>query len=166
MIVFKKAAEKVKNSLTKFSFGSSSAIITNLALMAGLHSSVNAKASIIGGILIIALADNISDSFGIHIFQECENVKTHEVWMSTMMNFISRVIVSLSFVLLMLLLPLQAAIMASIVWGLLLLAWISYIIARYDGTSVVSSIVTHIVIAVSVIILSNITGDFLIRSFK
>ena len=82
------------------------------------------------------------------------------------MNYMSRVIVSLTFVLLVLALPLNAAIAASIVWGLLLLGWISYIIAKYEGSSVTSSIITHVFIAAVVIVLSNVVGDFMISHFK
>jgi hypothetical protein len=137
----------------------------DLALMAGLHSEANAKISIMAGILVIAFADNISDSFGIHIFQESENVETREVWTSTILNFISRIVVSLSFVALILFLPLNTAIMTSMVWGLLLLAAVSYMIAKNEAGSPYLSIFTHILIAVVVIFLSNLAGDVLISRF-
>jgi len=157
--------EKFRVWQTRFSFGSTSAIITNLALMAGLHSETNAKVSIIGGIMVIALADNIADSFGIHIFQESENVATREVWTSTISNFISRVLVSLSFVVLLLVLPLNAAIISSIIWGLLLLAVVSYMIAKNEESNPYLSILTHLLIAVVVIFVSNLVGDLLIGRF-
>jgi vacuolar iron transporter family protein len=150
---------------TRFSFGSTSAIITNLALMAGLHSEANARVSIIGGIMVVALADNISDSFGIHIYQESEKIETREVWTSTIMNFLTRVIVSLSFVVLLLLLPLNTAICVSLFWGLGLLAAISYIIAKNEDTNPYFSILTHLTIAVAVIFLSNLVGDLLVSRF-
>ena len=157
--------EKTRGWQTRFSFGSTSAIITNLALMAGLHSEFNAKLSIIGGILVVAVADNISDSFGIHIYQESENIETREVWTSTIMNFLSRIIVSLTFIALLVLFPLNKAIIFSIIWGLLLLGIVSYIIARNEESNPYLSIFTHLLIAVLVIFLSNIIGDFLINRF-
>jgi VIT1/CCC1 family predicted Fe2+/Mn2+ transporter len=160
-----KILEKARTWQTRFSFGSTSAIITNLALMSGLHSQANAKVSIIGGILVIALADNISDTFGIHIYQESEKVETREVWISSTFNFISRVLVSLSFVALLLLLPLNAAIIISIAWGLLLLGTVSYMIAKNEDSNVYLSIATHILIAVMVIFMSNLIGDALISRF-
>jgi VIT1/CCC1 family predicted Fe2+/Mn2+ transporter len=163
--MLKKLIKKARGWQTRFSFGSTSAVITNLALMAGLHSEANAKVSIIGGILVVALADNISDSFGIHIYQESEKIETREVWASTLFNFFARVIVSLSFVVLLLLLPLDAAIISSIVWGLLLLAVVSYIVAKNEAANPYLSILTHLTIAACVIFLSNLIGDFLIRQF-
>jgi VIT1/CCC1 family predicted Fe2+/Mn2+ transporter len=158
--------EKVHGWQTRFSFGSTSAIITNLALMAGLHSEPNAKVSIIGGIMVIALADNISDSFGIHIYQESEKIETREVWTSTIMNFLARVIVSLSFIAFILLLPLNIAICSSIAWGLLLLAGVSYLVAKNEDVNPYTSIMTHLLIAVAVIFLSNLVGDLLISRFS
>lgn len=146
---------------SRFSFGSTSAIITNLGLIAGLHSGVNAKVSIISGILVIAIADNISDSFGIHIFQESENKNKREIWLSTFTNFMTRVVVSLTFVTLMILLPAQAAVISSIVWGLLLLAYISYVIALDEEKSPFKSVVTHVLIALAVVSVSNVIGYFI-----
>jgi len=160
-----RAIKKMRGWQTRFSFGSTSAIITNLALMAGLHSEANAKVSIIGGILVIALADNIADSFGIHIYQESEKIETREVWICTLFNFISRLLVSLSFVALILILPLNAAIISSLVWGLLLLAAVSYMVAKNEAANPYSSILTHLLIAVIVIFLSNLVGDLLIGRF-
>ncbi len=160
-----KITEKARGWQTRFSFGSTSAIITNLALMAGLHSQANAKVSIIGGILVIALADNISDSFGIHIFQESENIETVEVWISTFLNFISRFLISLGFIALILLLPLNIAIISSIVLGLLLLAALSYLIAKNEGGNQYLPVLTHVLTAIFVIVLSNVAGDFLISRF-
>lgn len=133
--------------------------------MAGLHSQANAKISIIGGIMVIALADNVSDSFGIHIYQESEKIETLEVWTSTIFNFISRILVSLSFVALMLMLPLNVAIISSMIWGLLLLAVVSYMIAKNESVNPYLSILTHVLIAVAVIFVSNLVGDLLIHRF-
>lgn len=113
----------------------------------------------------LALADNISDSFGIHIYQELEKIETREVWVSTILNFLARIIVSLSFVALILTLPLNLAILVSIVWGLLLLALVSYLIARHEELNPYASITTHLLIAIAVIFASNVIGDLLINHF-
>lgn len=150
---------------SRFSFGSTSAIITNLGLIAGLHSEVNAKISIISGILVIAIADNISDSFGIHIFQESERKNKREIWISTFTNFMIRLLVSLTFVALMVFLPMKLAIISSIAWGLLLLAYISYVIALDEEKNPFTSVVTHVLIALAVASASNVIGDFILRRF-
>ena len=158
--------EKLRQQQSRFSFGSTSAIITSLALMTGLDAEPNAKISIIGGILVIALADNIADSFGVHLFyQESERIAPREIIFSTIFNFIVRIIVSLIFVLLIWLLPLRIAILSSIVWGFALLSLTSYMAAKSRGGRPLLSILLHLLIASVVIFLSQLVGDLLIGRF-
>lgn len=154
-----------KFALTKYSFGSTSALITNLALIVGLDNASNAKLSIIGALLVIAVADNISDSLGIHIYKESESFKAKEVWISTFTYFFSRLFVSLVFVLFVAFLPLQTAVILSIAFGLLVLATISYAIAKNEGKNVYFSIVEHLVIASLVITISSFLGQWLVKFF-
>ncbi|MBF0522301.1 MAG: hypothetical protein HQL24_04505 [Candidatus Omnitrophica bacterium] len=147
---------------TKFSFGATSAIITILGLITGLDSLTHPKSSIFAGILVIALADNISDSMGIHIYQESEHLNEKEVWISTLTNFLTRLGVSLSFLFLIAVLPLSLAVPCSVVWGLTLLASISYIIAKDRNKNPFLAIVEHLSIAIFVIILSHLVGRWVI----
>jgi len=158
--------DKCRLYQTKFSFGAVSAIITNLGLIVGLRTGEHAKLSIIVGILVIALADNIADSMGIHIYQESECLKTREVWLSTFTNFITRLLVSLTFILLVIFLPIRAGIACSLLWGLLLLAAISYTIAKDRRANVYLVILEHLVIAIIVIIASNFIGKLVINKIK
>jgi VIT1/CCC1 family predicted Fe2+/Mn2+ transporter len=151
---------------TRFSFGATAAIITNLGLIAGLRTGEHAKISIITGMLLIALADNISDSMGIHIYQETECIEPREVWLSTFTNFMSRLLVSLTFILLVVFLPMNLAAVCSIIWGLLLLAMMSYAIARDRKINPYLTILEHLSIAAAVIIASNFAGRLLITKFK
>ncbi len=164
--MLRKLKEKLRNYQTRFSFGSSAALITNLGLITGLDSTVNAKFSIITSILVIAIADNISDSFGIHIYQESEHIGRREVWLSTATNFLARLLVSLVFVGLVVFLPIGPAVLCSLVFGLLLLAFISYLIAKDEKVSPFLSIAEHIGIALAVILLSEFLGRWLLTIFK
>jgi len=157
--------EQIRNYQTRFSFGSSAALITNLGLITGLNSTANAKFSIITSILVIAVADNISDSFGIHVYQESEHVNRREVWVSTATNFLARLLVSLVFVLLVALLPIGPAVICSLIYGFLLLALISYIIAKDEKVNPFMMIVEHLGIALVVILLSEFVGKELLKIF-
>jgi VIT1/CCC1 family predicted Fe2+/Mn2+ transporter len=150
---------------TKFSFGATSAIITNLGLIVGLDKMANPQAMIIGGILAVALADNISDSFGIHIYQESECINHREVWFSTLTNFFARLLVSLTFVFLVVFLPMSLAIPFSIVWGLFLLAILSYSIAKSRGLNPLAAIGEHVGIALFVLFASNFVGGWISSRF-
>jgi VIT1/CCC1 family predicted Fe2+/Mn2+ transporter len=158
--------ERCRLKDTRFSFGATAAIITNLALVVGLRTGEHAKISIIGGMLIIALADNVSDSVGIHIYQESECLAQKEVWISTFSNFMSRLIVSLTFISLVLFLPLQLAVFISLAWGLLLLSFISYRIARERKLNPYTAMLEHMIIAVFVIFMSDFFGKLIISRFK
>ena len=158
--------EKCRLYETRFSFGATAAIITNMALIAGLRTGEHAKVSIIGGMLIIAIADNISDSVGIHVYQESECLEQHEAWLSTLTNFLSRLLVSLTFIALVFFLPIKSAVISSLVWGLLLLAYISYRIARDRSLNPYTAMLEHISIAVIVILGSSFFGKALISKFK
>jgi VIT1/CCC1 family predicted Fe2+/Mn2+ transporter len=151
---------------TKFSFGATSAIITNLGLITGLDTLTHPRLSIIGGILLIALADNISDSFGIHIYQESECIGSKEVWLSTLSNFLTRIFVSLVFIILIAALPIGLAVACSMAWGLTLLAVMSYVIAKDRKVNPFQAIFEHISIAIVVITLSHFVGKGIIGRFK
>jgi len=150
---------------TRFSFGATSAIITILGLISGLDMLARPKLTIIAGILVIALADNISDSVGIHIYQESEYINNKEVWISTLTNFLTRLFVSLTFILLVAFLPISLAVLSSIIWGLALLAAISYTIAKHREVNPYLAISEHIGIAILVIIASHLIGRCIITRF-
>jgi len=115
---------------------------------------------------VVALADNIADSFGIHIYQESECVDNKEVWFSTLSNFFTRIFVSLTFIILVAVLPINLAVPCSICWGLALLAMMSYTIAKDRKVKLYSIIFEHIVIAIFVITLSHFIGRYIIGRFK
>ena len=157
--------EKFRSGKNKFLFGSTAAIITNMGLVVGLFSSPNAKANIIGSILIIAVADNISDTLGIHIYQEAEGLSAKEVWLSSFTNFISRFIVSLIFILLILALPIKTSVVCCLILGFFIISFTSYFIAVHKGKNPYLAVREHILVAVIVIILSKALGNFVISQF-
>jgi len=152
--------------LTRFSFGATSAIITCLAFIVGLARSPNPRFAIIGSLLVIAIADNISDSLGIHIYQESDLKKSDVIRKSTVFNFITRFFVILVFILLISFLPLLYASVLSIAWGISLLIVLSYYIAREQQVNPYKAIVGHVGIAVVVIIISNYLSEWILGFFS
>ena len=152
-------------SYYRFIFGATTAIITNLGLIIGLYFTSNAKENIIGSILVIALADNISDSLGIHIYQEAESFKAKEVWFSTFTNFMTRLIISLIFILFVAVFPLYTATIYLVTLGVCLIGFISYIVAIKKNINPYIAIFEHIGIAILVIVVSRILGIFIANRF-
>lgn len=151
---------------TGFSFGLTSGIITTLGLIVGLHSGTHSRAVVIGGILTIAVADALSDALGMHIAQESESRHTgREVWEATVATLLSKFLFALTFVAPMLVLPLGPAVGLSVLWGLLLLALLSRWIARAQRVEPWRVILEHLVIAVAVIVLTHLVGDWIGTTF-
>ena len=145
-----------------FSFGLTSGIITTLGLIVGLDSSTKSKMVVIGGILTIAIADAFSDALGMHISQESErNHTTKEVWEATVSTFLAKLLFALTFLVPVLLLNLSTAVIASIVWGLLVLGFISYRMAKAQKERPLNVIGEHLFIATMVIIITHYVGDII-----
>ena len=145
-------------NLKNYIFGSTAAIITNISLIVGLGSAQAGKMPIVGGLLTIAIADNISDSLGIHMYKEAEGRGTKLSLLATALNFTARLLVSLSFVFIVLAFPATQAMAISIVWGLVLLTFMSYLITRKRCQNPVLEILRHLVVAIVVIVLSRYAG--------
>ena len=140
--------------LTKFSFGTTSAVVTSLAFVVGLSGA--SKATIILSLLVFALADNISDSLGIHIFQESDLKDSRVVSVSTVFNFFTRLSLVIIFVLIVAFLPIDYAVIVSLIYGLSVLSVLSYLIAKERKSSVYTSIFGHVAIAILVIAVSYV----------
>lgn len=152
----------MKHSLkTGFSFGLTSGIITTLGLMVGLHSGTHSKIVVIGGILVIAIADALSDAMGIHISEESENKHSiREIWESTISTFLSKFVFALTFVIPILLFPLNTAIIISVIWGLSVITIFSWYIARGEGAKTYKVVSEHLFIAILVIIATHYVGKW------
>ncbi len=142
--------------ISRISFGSTAAIVTGMALITGLGASGAAKSVIISALLIAALADNLTDSLSIHIYQESEHLEKHEAFVGTVWNFASRLLGGLSFALIVAVFPLRAAVFIAIAWGLFLLTVLTCLLARERGVSARSEVSKHLVVACSVIALSKL----------
>lgn len=145
----------------KFSMGATAAIVTSMGLIAGLTHGDHNRTSVIAGLLIIAIADNISDSLGLHIYKESEGASKKEIQASTIGNFTIRFVLVLTFVFIVWLFPPAIALLIAILWGLILLTILSYFIARIKSTNPVREVAYHLIIALIVIVGSKFLGDFI-----
>jgi VIT1/CCC1 family predicted Fe2+/Mn2+ transporter len=152
----------MKDSLrTGITFGLTSAVITTLGLMVGLHSGTHSTVVVLGGILTIAIADAFSDALGIHVSEEAENVHTaRQIWAATIATFLAKFLFALTFVIPVLLLSLSTAIVVSLIWGMLILAILSYSMARSQGENPWKVVCEHIFIALVVIGITHLVGDW------
>ncbi len=157
----------MKHSLrTGICFGLTSATITTLGLMVGLYSGTSSEAVVIGGIIIIAIADALSDSLGIHISEESKSNHRKDIWEATISAFLSKLIFALTFLPALFLLSLKVAILVNVFWGLLVLAILSYFIAKDQKESAWKVIGEHLLIAVIVILVTYSLGTWISQYFS
>lgn len=156
---------KMHDSLrTGIYFGLTSAVITTLGLMVGLHSGTHSKIVVLAGILTIAIADAFSDALGIHISKEAESTQSiSAVWVATIATFLAKFLFAMTFVVPVVLFEISTAIVISLVWGLSILTLLSVVIARSQKTSLWKTAGEHLVIAVIVIAITHWVGDWLGR---
>lgn len=151
---------------TGLSFGITSATITTLGLMVGLHSGTHSKLAVLGGILTIAIADAFSDAMGIHMSEESENKHTaKEIWESTFATFFFKFIFALTFAVPVLLFKLSTAVIVSIIWGLFILAIVSYRMAKTQKAKRWKVIAEHLIIAIAVIVITHYVGRWISSLF-
>ncbi|HEY7531442.1 MAG TPA: hypothetical protein VH681_01515 [Nitrospiraceae bacterium] len=152
----------MKSSIrTGLSFGLTSGVITTLGLMVGLYSGTHSRTAVIGGILTIAIADAMSDALGIHIAEESRNRgMTGEIWESTVAAFVAKLVIALTFVGPVIFMPLEAAILVNVAWGLLLLAILSFALARMQHIAAWKVIGEHVLIGLCVVAISHYVGEW------
>lgn len=150
------------------SFGLVSGVLTTLGLLIGLGVSTKSKAAVIGGILTIAIADALSDSFGVHLSQESSGDNTpRQVWEATFATFFSKFFFALTFLIPISFLSIKVALIVSVIWGLLLISVLSLLIAD-DGKDSkggkIAVLAEHLSLFLLVVVLSYLVG-FLIEKY-
>jgi len=132
-----------------------------MALIAGLDAAKTGRASMVSALLIAAVADNLTDSLSVHMYQESERLEQKEAFIGTLSNFVTRLLLCLSFVLIVVPLPEHIAALWGLAWGISLLLILTYILARYRKVSVMSEIGKHLGVAVAIIFVSQYIGHWI-----
>ncbi len=147
-------------------FGATSGVITTIGLIAGLNAGTESLAAVLGGIFVIAVADAMSDALGIHLAEEADPATSHRhVWSATITTFLTKFGFSLSFAVPLLLLPLGPAVVASVVWGMIVIVVLSYFLAKSQESRPLNVIGEHLFIAILVVILSHFIGVWVNNTF-
>ncbi|MGZ4980836.1 MAG: hypothetical protein ACXWAB_05265 [Methylobacter sp.] len=136
----------------RISFGGTAGVVTSMALISGLSAADATKPIIVTAILIAALADNLTDALSIHTFQESEQLNQKSAFTGTITNFITRLLLSISFVFLVELFPLEHVVKVANAWGMLLLATLTYLVARERKVKPMLEVVNHLLVASAIII--------------
>lgn len=146
---------------TWISFGGTAAIVSSMGLILGLDAATSSQRAIMSSLLIVALADNLTDSLSVHMYQEAERLESHLAFVATAANFVTRLIASLSFVALVIVTPRALLTAATAAWGFLLLTLLTYRLARARGANAGKEIVRHLAVAAIVLLTSRLLGTWL-----
>ena len=139
-------------------FGITSGVITTLGLIYGLHSSVGTKVAILGGILTIAIADSLSDALGMHISVESTGEDHKNVDAATKYTFLSKFSVALTFLIPFLFLNIIPALILSTIWGVSIIVYVNYRIAKKLRKKPLKFITEHLSLTALVLILAHFVG--------
>jgi VIT1/CCC1 family predicted Fe2+/Mn2+ transporter len=157
---------KNKGARTGVFFGATSGVITTVGLIAGLYAGTESVVAVLGGIFVIAVADAMSDALGIHLAEEANPDSTSEhIWSATFSTFYTKFVVAISFAVPILWLPLDTAVIVSMVWGLFVIALLSFFLARSQQNSVMAVVLEHLGIAIAVIVISHYIGVWVHKAF-
>lgn len=140
-------------------FGTTSGVITTLGVIVGLNAGTESLVAVIGGVLVIAVADAMSDALGIHLAQESDpNVADRQVWTATVWTFVAKFLTASSFVLPFVLFPMAQAILVSVAWGYGIIILLSHRLATAQNLRPGAVIGEHLVIGTLVILASHGIG--------
>jgi len=155
-----------KGARTGIFFGATSGVITTIGLITGLNAGTNSLVAVLGGILVVAVADAMSDALGIHIAQEADPDSTEEhIWAATIWTFVTKLVVALSFAVPLLWLPLQTAVAVAVGWGLLVITLLSAYLARMQRVAALPIVTEHLGIAIVVVAISHYIGIWVNSTF-
>lgn len=157
---------KSDGARTGLFFGATSGVITTIGLVTGLNAGTHSMTAVLGGILIIAVADAMSDALGIHLAEEADpNATTQHVWAATISTFVNKFLFAISFAFPVIWLDLQTAVAVSVAWGMLVITVLSYFLARSQNTRPLAIIAEHLGIAIVVVVLSHFIGAWVRNAF-
>jgi vacuolar iron transporter family protein len=148
-------------------FGLTSGIITTLGMMVGMSAGTNSRLAVLGGILMIAVGDSLSDAMGMHVSEESagDGKNLREVWVATFSTLFFKFIFASIFIIPVLLLSLEQAILVSVIFGLVLISVFSFIFANKRGEKPLQVVIEHVGITLLVIFLTHFVGVFVNNYF-
>jgi len=166
------AREYSHQLITGISFGLTTAVITSLGMIVGMHSATSSKLAVVAGIVVMAIADGLSDAVSLHTAEEAEvdegrgRHTPKEIWLTTLFAFLSVSGFTLTFAIPILLFPLETAIFLDTAWGMLLLILLNFYIAKIRKENPIKLISEHVLLAIFVIIVSHLVGNLIAMEFN
>jgi len=100
-----------------------------------------------------------------HIYQESEQHNQTSAFTGTITNFFARLLISVSFVFLVGIFPLADVDKAAILWGMSLLAILTYLVARERKVKPIAEVIKHLLAASAVVVASTLIPPWISELF-
>ena len=147
-------------------FGANSGILTTAGLIAGLVQTKITKNYLIISIISLAIADSISEAYGMYISKKAENVEDDS---QNPIYALSGLLIMKFFIVISFLIPFLFSnnmkyfknLYWIIGWSLFLISIVDYNISSLREESVISYLIPHIVVLFSVIYLTQYFGKMI-----
>jgi VIT1/CCC1 family predicted Fe2+/Mn2+ transporter len=144
------------------SFGLTSGVITTLGMIVGVNASTSSRLAVIAAIVAIAIADAFSDAVAMHVSEESEGHHSRkDVWEATITTFLTKFFFAMTFVIPILFLALNIAVLIDILWGFLIIIVFNILLARSQEERVFRVVLEHLAIAIIVVLITFVVGSFL-----
>ena len=149
------------DGLEGMSFGITGGVITILGVLIGLAATGN-KIFTELGIIVVGIADALSDAAAMYVSEESEYVHTKkQIHKTAFFTFLGKIITLVILIIPLLVLDLYNAVIASMIIGLSMIGVLAYFIADGDKKLEVGQlIIKYILIAIAVAIVSYFVGYF------
>lgn len=140
-------------------FGLASGVLTTLGMIIGINAATSSRTAIIASILTIAISDSLSDALGMYLSEESRlDEQKQSVKIISLFTFLGRFFFSAIFLIPFIFLPIVSAVKISVVFGVLLIAIASIIIARRRKEPIIKTTLMYIFWVIIVITLSYFIG--------
>jgi len=145
-------------------FGMMEGVIVALGILMGLSATGN-RLILLVGIITCGLADALGNAAGFHVSEETEEYHTRrEVWKSTILCFLSTIIVFFILAIPVLFLPLTQAIIVSGLVGMVILAFLGYFVNRIRRKKeALKTIIEYVLMGASVSFVCYWVGQLVCR---
>ncbi len=150
------------SKLGRFSFGIASGVLTTLGIIIVLDTSTISRVAIIAGIVAVAVADSMSDAFGVYSLKKSERGTSQKNAIgAAFATFLGKVFCATTFIIPFLMTPIDVAVKISILWGIILLVLVNFEIAVIQRESIWKTIVLNVFLAMLVMVISYYAGSYL-----
>ena len=146
-------------ALSGLGFGLTSGVLTTLGLMVGLNAGTSSRAAVAAGIATIAIADALSDALGVRVSQEAGGADRASALLAAASTLLAKMVFGLTFLVPVLVLPLNVAVGVSVAWGLSVIFIFAWAVAHWRGRRSWLTAFEHVGAAVVVLAASQAAGS-------